>query len=660
MDRTLRAAILTAFVFTAIAANAGNVTFHVSPTGDDNAAGTAEKPWRSIEKASRKATAYMKANPGTAVNVVIDGGEYRLREELVFEGLKAPLTLEASGKGEVVVSGCLPVTGWKKLNDRSVLSRMPKTARGRIWQADLKACGVEDTGDAISEKNRADFYYNGKRQTLSRWPDEGFATAGKAGGATDVGDTWIHVHGTKEGVIEYLDDRISRWADEKDPCMAGYWYWDWQDGYQRISSIDIRRKTITLEKPWSTYGYRDGMRYYGLNLLCELDAPGEYYIDREKGRLYWYAPEGFDGQGDTELSVFNRSYMVHVSDCGEGITIRGISFEGGRRGAIQVVGGRNASVCDCRFSRFGSTAVSFVGGWEHKVQGCLFEELGCGGLWMKGGDRKALTSCNFTVENNIMDNFSLFKRTYEPAVYLNGVGITLSHCLFQHGPSSALRIEGNDMTVEYCQFYDLVQESDDQGAADSWFNYSFRRLVFRYNHWRDISGGMFAGAAGIRFDDIISGNVVYGNVFERCGGGSFGGVNINGGRDNRIFNNVFFDCPAAVSGGARQGDDWKKAMKSNMDRIDEVDALGPLYEKKYPEIKSTFYSEEGCNYVHNNIVVNAKQVATKPMYTSLHGNTEIKDSTHGLEHYLEDSVQKECGLTPIPFSEIGVKKNRWL
>lgn len=663
MNRALRTAVLTAIsILPAIIANAGGgtVTFHVSPSGNDNAAGTDVHPWRSIEKASRKASSYMKANPGTAVKLVIDGGVYRLREELVFEGLEAPLTLEASGNGEPVLSGCMPVSGWKKLSDRNVLSKLPKTARGRIWQADLSECGVEDAGEAISEKNRVDFYYNGKRQTLSRWPNEGFATAGKACGATDLGDTWIHVHGTKEGVIEYLDDRISRWADEKDPCMAGYWYWDWQDGYQKIGSIDIDRSTVTLIGPWSTYGYRDGMRFYGLNLLCELDSPGEYYIDREKGRLYWYAPYGFDGHGDTELSVFNRSYMVHVTDCGEGVTIRGISFEGGRRGAVQVVGGRCTSVCGCRFSRFGGTAVSFVGGWEHKVQGCLFEELGCGGLWMKGGDRKTLRGCGFIVEDSIVDNFSLFKRTYEPAVYLGGVGITLAHCLFQHAPSSALRLDGNDMTVEYCQFYDLVLESDDQGGADSWFNYSYRGLVLRYNHWRDISGGMFAGAAAIRFDDIISGNTVYGNVIERCGGGGFGGININGGRDNRIFNNIFYDCPFAVSGGARQGDDWRKAMADNKDRIDEVDALGALYESRYPEIRSSFYSGEGYNYVHNNIVVNARQVAKNPQFSNLHDNTEIQGDTLGLSHYLQESVQRGYGLAPIPFEEIGVKENSWL
>ena len=101
-------------------------------------------------------------------------------------------------------------------------------------------------------------------------------------------------------------------------------------------------------------------------------------------------------------------------------------------------------------------------------------------------------------------------------------------------------------------------------------------------------------------------------------------------------------------------------MADNKDRIDEVDALGALYESRYPEIRSSFYSGEGYNYVHNNIVVNARQVAKNPQFSNLHDNTEIQGDTLGLSHYLQESVQRGYGLAPIPFEEIGVKENSWL
>ena len=49
-------------------------------------------------------------------------------------------------------------------------------------------------------------------------------------------------------------------------------------------------KTITTEY-CSKYGFKEGGYYYFFNVLEELDAPGEYYIDRDNGILYFYPPD---------------------------------------------------------------------------------------------------------------------------------------------------------------------------------------------------------------------------------------------------------------------------------------------------------------------------------------------------------------------------------
>ena len=36
----------------------------------------------------------------------------------------------------------------------------------------------------------------------------------------------------------------------------------------------------------------DWRRWYALNLLEELDRPGEYVIDKENDKMYVYLPEG--------------------------------------------------------------------------------------------------------------------------------------------------------------------------------------------------------------------------------------------------------------------------------------------------------------------------------------------------------------------------------
>ena len=292
-------------------AQSGETVFYLSPSGDDAAQGTQSSPWRTPEAAAGQVRAFMQAHPGQAVRLEFTAGIYQIREPLVFEGLSAALTLHGP---EAVLCGEMPVTGWTPVTDPSVLSRMPAAAAGKVLQADLRACGVSDLGTATERTDRIDLYCGGVRQTLARWPDNGFTQAGRAVGQTTLPDTWIRVPGTAEGRLEYLDDRMERWAHEPDPWLFGYWYWDWADKYHRLAAVDSRRREFAVDEPWSRYGYRDSCRFYGINLLCELDAPGEYYIDRDKGMIYWIVPEGGSKDG-TVVSVFDGPAMIAAKDC---------------------------------------------------------------------------------------------------------------------------------------------------------------------------------------------------------------------------------------------------------------------------------------------------------------------------------------------------------
>lgn len=121
-----------------------------------------------------------------------------------------------------------------------------------------------------------------------------------------------------------------------------------------------------------------------------------------------------------------------------------------------------------------------------------------------------------------MSDISRLKRTYTPAVHLDGCGQRVAHNLFERMPSSAMRIEGNDHLIELNLIRKVVEESDDQGGIDMFGNPLYRGVVIRWNRWSDIRGGTHNGAAGVRLDDMISGIVVHGNLFERRGAVALG------------------------------------------------------------------------------------------------------------------------------------------
>jgi hypothetical protein len=226
-----------------------------------------------------------------------------------------------------------------------------------------------------------------------------------------------------------------------------------------------------------------------------------------------------------------------------------------------------------------------------------------------------------------------------------------------------MRLEGNDFTIEYNDVSQVVNESDDQGALDMWYNPSYRGVIVRYNHWSDITGGTHSGAAGVRLDDMISGVLIFGNIFERCGSALFGGVQIHGGKDNLVENNMFYNCLAAVSFHRWGQERWLEQldtpeMKEKL--YSEVDINSPLYLNKYPELK-TIRENADVNTIKNNLIVDCKNqfLRNKIGIQVLVDNKAIESGEKTAEQCCMPEFLAKYGLKPIPFQQIGPKNNIW-
>jgi hypothetical protein len=641
---------------------------YVSPKGNDSHTGSKTSPLKTIEAARDKIRILRNHQRDIPVTVWIGGGLYEVDQQIVFKDIdsgteNAKVVYQAKEGEYPIFSGSKSLKKWSLVKDEQIRKQLDISVHQKVYVVNLKEAGIHDFGDPTDLGQRPELFCNKQLQTLSRWPDSGFVKADKAIGETELPQTYISITGKEEGIFTYLEKNPDRWAHEKDVRLGGYWYWDWSEEFQRVESVDAQAKTIHIKPPYHKYGYRDGMRYFGVNLLCEITQPGEWYLDRQTGLLYWYPEIGVDlKKAEIKLSTFSQPFMVDMQNTSY-FTLKGLTFEEGRGSAIRMTDGVQSLILNCKIERFGQDGIHIVEGKQHGIVGSKLDTFGCGGIRISGGDRKTLTPAQHYIEHTSVENFSLFKRTYQPAIHISGCGMLIRNNVFRYSSSSAFRLEGNDVILEYNKISHVVNESDDQGGLDVYYNPSYRGNIVRYNHWSDIAGGTRHGAAGVRLDDMISGFQIYGNIFERCGFNHFGGIQIHGGKDNVIDNNLFFKCPVAVSFTLYSAQKWDNAVKSpavQKKMYEDIDAHSAVFLAKYPEIKY-WDSNPNVNTVTNNVAVDCAKLFTHDgNIQHLKNNHLVTGKGNKIDPYLEAEYLAKFGLKPIPFLQIGPKNNPWL
>ena len=546
------------------------------------------------------------------------GGTYQVTQTFKLDAAdsgsaKSPVVYRAFKNEKPVFSGGVRVKGFQPVSDPAILARLPEESRGKVVQADLRALGITDipplnlsgfAGDVATKTPAVmELFFDGKALPLARWPNQGFVHVAKTGAEPATPGGKINPNTDR---ISYEGDRPARWKDDKDILLYGYWYWDWADWYSRVASINPETHEIVLEQPYSPYGYRAGQRYYALNLLSEIDMPGEWYIDRATSTLYLYPPSD-PAQADVELSAAKFPF-VQMENASY-VNLVGITWELGEADAVIIHDGDHCLLAGCTIRQFGGDGVVIQGGTNHGLQSCDIHSMGRGGAVVEGGNRKTLAPGGHFVDNCQMYDLSRIDHTYTPAVAMSGVGNRITHNLFHDILSSAVRLDGNDHLMEFNEVYRVVTESDDQGGVDMYGNPTFRGDVIRYNYfhhignWHQQNEDLPIGEAGVRLDDAISGVLIQGNVFYHCSAGraGFGGLQIHGGKDNTVTNNIFAGNRTAISLSPWKEQRWRNYTAKSLDGMDVH-----LYFARYPEL-AKLSEDYNVNQIRSNLVYDCKE-----------------------------------------------------
>jgi len=652
----------------------GALQLYVGTNGDDgwsgklpepNADGT-DGPLATLERA-RDAIRALKAAgglPAGGVSVVVRGGVYRIEKPLELTAddsgtADAPIAYVAASGEEVRLVGGQVVTDFEPLTDPAVLARLDESARGQVVQADLEALGVTDFGSPSG--GGIELFFQDKPMTVARWPNEGFVNI-----AEEVGGDKFDVRGRKGdrvGKWVYDGDRPQRWAGENEVWVHGYWFWDWSDQRHKVKAIDTEQRIIEVEPPYHNYGYRKGQWYYAFNILAEIDAPGEWYVDRESGILYFWPPAPID-HGQAVVSILPT--MLTMKDASH-VTIRGFTVEAFRHTAMSISGGAENRVVGCTFRNIGGAAVSVSGGTHHGVVGCDVYQMGKGGISLRGGDRTTLTPAGHFAENNHIHDYGRWYRMYQSALSLSGVGNRVSHNLIHNAPHMAIGFGGNDHVIEFNEIHSVCLESNDAGAMYTGRNWTMRGHVIRHNYLHHISGFRGHGCVGVYLDDMFASAAITGNLFYRVTRAAF----IGGGRDCTVDNNIFVDCRPALHVDARalgwahgHADGWIQEA-GEKGTLSGIAYNKPPYSERYPELVNILEDEPKApkgNLIARNVSWGGKwdgiQDVARP-YLTLEDNLVDEDphfvDAENLDFRLrEDSPALEIGFKPIPIEKIGL------
>ena len=594
----------------AVGSTATNI--YVSPRGDDSADGSLERPFATVGRARDAVRAMKKAGafPKGGVTVWLRGGTYRMERPLSL-GTKdsgeegAPVSYRAwKDETPVLLGGwVVPSSAWHKADD----PRIPDAAKGKVWCADVKSLGygaLDSDAPCGFHTSRPLFrirslYRNGKHLPLARYPNSGFIKTGK-------------LAQERKGAFTAEIGDWTRWTPERAPDLRalGYWKWLWADetlpvvvdpaakviafdsrpqGQARNGSFHLSEASAANMGSGELYDFsvRNGMPFCLLNALAALDAPGEWYFDRGSGILYVRPPEDKDPRGD-KYELSSAAFTLLSVEKASHLRFEGIVFRCGRHHGVELKNVSDVAVEGCVVRDFGGNGLILKGARNCVVHGNVFHTFGHCAMLLDGGDRRTLTESGVTVEANDFSDTGLAMRTYTPGIWVSGCGHRIVRNVLHDIPSSAMRVGGNEHFVASNLVERVVLESDDQGAVDMWGDPTYRGNKFIHNIWRDIGrGGEFVkcGQAGIRFDDAISGNLVYGNRFDNCSRANFGGVQIHGGRGNVVRNNVFTLCPIGVSFSPWKQEKWRDFLTNaaGKKRAKSANADGAVFRAKYPE-----------------------------------------------------------------------------
>ncbi|MBI2300138.1 MAG: right-handed parallel beta-helix repeat-containing protein [Armatimonadetes bacterium] len=342
----------------------------------------------------------------------------------------------------------------------------------------------------------------------------------------------------------------------------------------QLAGVDLEQQTLRVTGKECIVASYPGDRFYVDNLRAELDAPDEWYADPATGVLTLCADKA-----PTDAVAAALGHIVRVDgDPKAGKLVTGLRFEGltfahndwslddgdtgygmGSQGTVHLVGARDCRVTGCTFTNIGKHAVAAVG-----CQDCSFDHNRIRNS-AEGGILLLDTSHSTASDNDIEHIGEVYKHvggvviegrsSSDNQVAHNRIVDSTRYGISIKSGGQRNVIEGNDLRLLSTETFDTggieVTQGDKNERSGS---------IIRGNRVVDVIGysSRFDKAVamcwGIYLDSYAGGYTVYDNL---CVGNTHGGLMVQGGKDNQVYNNIFAESSLAQV--------WLANFQSNAD-----------------------------------------------------------------------------------------------
>ena len=496
-----------------------------------------------------------KRNPdGSRVTVTFEDGVYSVTDGFALIGKDMNITWRARNPGKVLMVGgdvlhaadAVPLSADSpvrarlraEVTDRVLRLPVPDELHG-YFSSTLAVRGMgyalsgrfleelprgEDASDGYAEGSRFPvFTIDGEYMQPARWPNDGDFSTLPANLVVSNDENFTLIRQPSTGAPEWRLEDSNAW-------VWGLDSWSYRTEPKRL----LGREADGSIKVGKTFDLLSGgSQYQIVNLLEELDAPGEWCWDGETAAIYFIPPAGYSANSTIAIGHSLPHVFWLRTD---GNRIEGIHFAA-KNGlpALCIEKCRDNEVVGCAFTAMDTIPV-FLSGRNNRLSDSDFHGLTMAAVCLRGGWAATLDWGSNVVENCHIWDFDRFVRGgwSVGGVHINASACRLAHNLIHGSVEQGIYLNGTFNIVEYNRVYDCVRLHADAGALYSQTCERAYGNVIRYNDIANSPGYKEV----IYYDDCAGGFQLYGNVLRNqsavCDG------LLSTGRDNITSNNVIF------------------------------------------------------------------------------------------------------------------------